>query len=110
MACCLCVPRIQNYGLYSTVRWKRQVIHAFKVYIIISFSRKLNLTNYCSIYEQLRIVFETYPEWDSGKKYQPDNLNVYYETDTRKIVKVNINKSLKDILKNPGWVLTKMYL
>lgn len=44
-------------------------------------------------------VFETPPEWDEEQKYVVDRLNIYYET-PKKIVKVNINNSLGDILKS----------
>jgi hypothetical protein len=49
--------------------------------------------------EQLVHVFETSPEWDEERKYKVNNLNVYFENEKRKNVKVDVSKTLLEILK-----------
>lgn len=52
--------------------------------------------------EQLVHVFETSPEWDEERKYKVNNLNVYFENEKRKNVKVDVSKTLLEILKLDG--------
>lgn len=52
-----------------------------------------------SFMEQLVHVFETSPEWDEERKYKVNNLNVYFENEKRKNVKVDVSKTLLEILK-----------
>lgn len=54
-----------------------------------------------SVLEHLSTVFATCPEWDQQQKYKPDNLNVYYENNKKVLVKVEVTKSLAEILKLP---------
>jgi len=57
------------------------------------------------IIEHLSIVFETCPEWDRENKYRVNNLNVYYETEKQKIMKIDVNTTLEEILKHPWYVI-----
>lgn len=47
-------------------------------------------------------VFKTFPEWDEQKIYRADNLNVYFETQQQKLVRIDVTKTLEVILKMPG--------
>ncbi|XP_076254698.1 DNA polymerase interacting tpr containing protein of 47kD isoform X2 [Rhynchophorus ferrugineus] len=49
-------------------------------------------------YEQLKIVFETFPEWDKNHEYTVEALNVYFETEGQKIIKIDLQKTLSEIL------------
>ncbi|CAG9770774.1 unnamed protein product [Ceutorhynchus assimilis] len=57
------------------------------------------------ILDHLSAVFETSPEWDVQNKYKLENLNVYFENQKKKFVKVDFNESLRDVLKKPGFVI-----
>ncbi|KAJ8973926.1 hypothetical protein NQ317_001132 [Molorchus minor] len=55
--------------------------------------------------DHLSEVFKNYPEWDQKKQYTMKNLNVYFETLNRKILKVDTSKTLGDILKMKEYVI-----
>ncbi|CAH1117980.1 unnamed protein product [Phaedon cochleariae] len=55
--------------------------------------------------EQLNHVFETNPEWDTQNAYRANDLSVYYETPKKKIRKIDLEKSLGDILKSKEYVI-----
>lgn len=68
-----------------------------KLIFLVVFNAVLN----CSFYDQLSSVFEEKPDWDTQNKYSPDNLNVYFKNhDTNRIYRVDVRKSLAEVLKN----------
>nr|XP_023030446.1 tetratricopeptide repeat protein 4 isoform X1 [Leptinotarsa decemlineata] len=79
------------------------IVFVYPEYKIMDYVQQFNEEQIFS--EQLYYVFENFPEWDHERKYKPDHLNVYYETSKKKIVKVDIQKTLKDILKSDGFLI-----
>ncbi|KZC04820.1 Tetratricopeptide repeat protein 4, partial [Dufourea novaeangliae] len=56
--------------------------------------------------EQLEQLFSEPPEWDTGKRYNPQNINVYFESkDKCSVHKVNIHESLGKILQNKRFIV-----
>ncbi|KAL1501318.1 hypothetical protein ABEB36_006661 [Hypothenemus hampei] len=55
--------------------------------------------------DHLNVVFKTNPDWDVKRKYTPDNLNIYFESDKQKLIRINVNDSLEAILKKPEYVI-----
>lgn len=54
----------------------------------------------------IRIVFEVLPDWDTERKYNPENVEVYFEDHTQeKIVHVNRNLNLRTVLSDPRYLL-----
>lgn len=51
-----------------------------------------------SFVDQLKEVFAEPPEWDKNKTYRWNNVNIYAETLSRKLISVNIHYSIKDVL------------
>ncbi|XP_015606705.1 tetratricopeptide repeat protein 4 isoform X2 [Cephus cinctus] len=59
-----------------------------------------------TLLEQLEVIFEDPPEWDEGRRYQPNNVNVYFETeDKSQVHKVDTRQRLGEILSNPRYVI-----
>ncbi|XP_050311726.1 DNA polymerase interacting tetratricopeptide repeat-containing, protein of 47 kDa [Anthonomus grandis grandis] len=79
------------------------VVFVYPEYKIMDYLQQFSEID--TVYDQLKIVFDTYPEWDEKREYRPDNLNVYYEDDKQKLVKVDVDKCLEDVLKGPGYVI-----
>lgn len=51
--------------------------------------------------EHLEQLFNDPPEWDSHRRYIPENINVYFEDkDKSSLHKVNVHQSLGQILQH----------
>ncbi|XP_022904702.2 DNA polymerase interacting tetratricopeptide repeat-containing, protein of 47 kDa [Onthophagus taurus] len=56
--------------------------------------------------DHLHVIFENTPDWDLDKKYQINNLNVYYENPQKpSIHKVDVNLTLKEIMQEKMFIL-----
>jgi tetratricopeptide (TPR) repeat protein len=92
-------PQLFNSRVYinesGNLVWP--VIFFYPEYKIMDYIQHFNEQN--TFMEQLVHVFETSPEWDEERKYKVNNLNVYFENEKRKNVKVDVSKTLLEILK-----------
>lgn len=55
--------------------------------------------------DQLAEVFQEPPAWDSNKRYQINNLSVYFEGADKKLHKVDISEPLGQILQNKNMII-----
>lgn len=101
-----CFPELVNSRVYlddqeNVLIWP--VVLVYPEYKIMDYIQQFP-ENVC-FYEQLEVVFNTYPEWDVKQEYKVDNLNVYFETEKQDLVRVDVSKSLKEILQDKKYVI-----
>lgn len=101
-----CFPELVNSRVYlddqeNVLIWP--VVLVYPEYKIMDYIQQFP-ENVC-FYEQLEVVFNMYPEWDVKQEYKVDNLNVYFETEKQDLVRVDVSKSLKEILQDKKYVI-----
>lgn len=97
-------PQLAKYTVHfgDTVNLIWPVIFVYPQYQILDYIQEFCETDL--FVGHLETIFATYPEWDQQRQYRSDNVNVYVERENggSKLVKIDVNRSLGDLLTIPG--------
>ncbi|KAJ8956073.1 hypothetical protein NQ318_016525 [Aromia moschata] len=100
-----CFPELMHNRVFLDSEYNLvwPVAFVYPEYKIMDYIQQFNETETIAVH--LSEVFENCQEWDEEKKYTPQNLNVYYETSKRKIIKVDVDQTLQDVLEMEDYVI-----
>ncbi|XP_018565306.1 tetratricopeptide repeat protein 4 [Anoplophora glabripennis] len=100
-----CFPELMHNRVFldpsSTLVWP--VVFVYPEYKIMDYIQQFSEKQTFS--EHLALVFESFPDWDEDKKYIPGNINIYFETPRKKIISIDVNKTLSDALKTRDYII-----
>ncbi|KAJ8910500.1 hypothetical protein NQ315_012347 [Exocentrus adspersus] len=100
-----CFPELMHNRVYldASMSLVWPVVLVYPEYKIMDYIQQFSENEKFS--EQLELVFEATPEWDEEKKYKSNNVNIYYETPRKRIVNVDLDKTLGDVLKMKEYII-----
>nr|CAH7749184.1 unnamed protein product [Callosobruchus chinensis] len=100
-----CFPQLVHHRVHvdenNHLVWP--VVFVYPEYKVMDYIQQFHENT--TFLDQMLEVFEAYPEWDERQQYKAENLNVYFETPKKKLGKVDVNATLSETLRSPGYII-----